>query len=155
MPVAGAWQTTVLVTAVNIVGGRLYSGCSSQEDAVDTMISELFEAIDRKDVQRFAGFLTDDCALRFGNLPAVSGCGAIEAFVAGFFASIRAVAHDITDCWEIPQGMVCHGQVTYIRLDGSALTVPFCNVFRMRQSRVAEYLIFVDASALSAPAGNP
>lgn len=38
--------------------------------------------------------------------------------------------------------------VTYTRHDGSTLTVPFANVFGMRDIRVAHYQIYADVSAL-------
>ena len=44
--------------------------------------------------------------------------------------------------------IACHGFVTYIRHDDSFLSVPFADVFSLRQGKIAEYLIFADLSRL-------
>lgn len=111
-------------------------------------IEALFAAIDRRDAEAFAGFLADDARFVFGNLPAVEGRAAIRDFVAGFFSSIRAVSHAVPDAWQADGTVVCRGQVTYTRHDGSTLTVPFANVFRMAGDKVCDYRIYMDASAL-------
>ena len=112
------------------------------------MIIELFAAIDKKDAGKFASFLARDCVFRFGNLPDVVGQQAIRGFVAGFFDSIASISHDIQDTWHVPGGVICHGQVNYVRKDGSTLTVPFANVLKTGSNQITEYLIFADTSKL-------
>jgi hypothetical protein len=41
-----------------------------------------------------------------------------------------------------------HGEVTYTRHDGSRLSVPFANIFKLDGTRVREYLVFADVSPL-------
>jgi hypothetical protein len=112
------------------------------------MTEELFRAIDAKDPARFASFLSPDCRFRFGNLPEVVGAERVRDFVAGFFDSIESLSHEIRERWSVPGGLVCHGQVTYTRKDGSQLSVPFANVFRIDAAGIREYLIFADTSQL-------
>jgi ketosteroid isomerase-like protein len=114
-------------------------------------VNRLFAAIDGKDAAAFADFLTEDAVFRFGNAAPVSGKAAIRETVAGFFGSIRALRHEVTDAWTLPDVVVAVGQVTYTRHDGSTLSVPFADVFRMRGELAREYLIYVDASRLYAP----
>jgi len=56
------------------------------------MLQDLFRSIDAKDSARFVRFLTPDATFRFGNAPAIAGHAAIEQAVAGFFASLKALA---------------------------------------------------------------
>lgn len=112
----------------------------------------LFAAIDRQDADAFAGFVTEDACFVFGNLPAVTGRAAIRDFVAAFFGSIRAVSHRVPDVWQVGDTVICRGEVSYTRHDGSTLTVPFANVFRMEGDKVRDYRIYMDASALYAAA---
>jgi hypothetical protein len=114
------------------------------------MLNTLFEAIDRKDVATFGSLLAPQCEFCFGNLPAVQGRAAIEAFVSGFFASIAALSHVIENRWEVPGGLVCHGTVTYTRHDASTLIVPFANVFALDAAGISRYRIYIDNSALYA-----
>jgi uncharacterized protein (TIGR02246 family) len=114
-------------------------------------MNRLFAAIDSKDADAFVGFLTEDAVFVFGNAAPVSGTAAIRDVLVKFYASIRALRHDVTDAWTLPDVAVAIGQVTYTRHDGSTLSVPFADVFKMRQGLVSEYLIYVDASRLYAP----
>lgn len=112
------------------------------------MLSALFKAIDSKDHVAFSGFLAPDCLFRFGNHPEVLGIDNVQDYVKGFFGSISDLAHELHQQWEIPNGVICHGKVTYIRMDGSKLSVPFANVFELDAGKIKKYLIFVDTSDL-------
>lgn len=120
------------------------------DDARD-WTQRLFAAIDRRDAEGFAEFIDEDAVFRFGNLPPVAGRGAIRETVAGFFASVRALAHGVHDLWRVNGALICRGEVTYTRLDGSTLTVPFANVLALKGERVSDYAIYVDAARLYAP----
>jgi ketosteroid isomerase-like protein len=111
-------------------------------------LEELFEAIDSKDAAAFAGFLTEDAVFRFGNGPLARGRDDVRDTVAAFFAGVKSLKHSIRESWTVADAVVMHGHVTYTRLDGSDLTVPFANVFKLDGALVREYLIFADASQL-------
>ena len=111
-------------------------------------IDGLFEAIDARDAERFASFIATDATFRFGNAPAVTGRAAIRDAVAGFFASIRGLSHQVQSVAEEGAHVWSRGIVTYVRHDGSSLTAPFCNYFEMGNGGVRHYQIYVDASAL-------
>jgi len=114
--------------------------------------ADLYKAIDAKDTRRFLSYLTDNAQFRFANYPPAVGHAAIGAAVDGFFASIRSSRHDILNNWEPPGHLVSQGVVTYVRLDGGSVTVPFVNIFNMRGNRVQDYLIYIDNTPLYAPA---
>jgi limonene-1,2-epoxide hydrolase len=115
---------------------------------VGAWMAALLAAVDAKDTPRFLSFLTDDASFRFANAPAVVGKAAVGAMVGGFLSSIKAVRHDIGETWAPPGRALCEGVVTYTRHDGSTLTAPFVNVFVLRDGLIADYRIYVDASAL-------
>jgi ketosteroid isomerase-like protein len=111
-------------------------------------ITDLFESIDRKDADKFASFLTEEATFRFGNAPPITGREAIREAVAQFFSSIAAVEHRRADTWALQEVVICNGEVTYTRRDGSLLTVSFANIFKLNNNRVHEYFIYVDISQL-------
>lgn len=112
--------------------------------------TEMFRGIDSKDTERFLAFLTEDAQFRFGNAPPTLGSQNIAALLTGFFASIKALRHDVLNTWAVPNHVLCQGTVTYTRHDGSTLSVPFVDVFAMHGTLVKDYLIYVDASQLYA-----
>lgn len=111
-------------------------------------INGLFSAIDSKDTETFMSFLAPACVFRFGNMAPVAGKENIETSVNDFFKTIKSLAHELTDIWDIPEGKVCHGLVTYTRNNGTVLTVPFANILKGEQQAISEYLIFADISNL-------
>lgn len=113
-------------------------------------LRQLFAAIDSRDTARFLEFLTEDATFRFGNQPALRGKPAIHAAVQGFFDSIKACRHEVAAHWRHPDSIVCHGRVTYTRIDDKQVTVPFANVLLMGGEQVSEYCIFVDIAPLFA-----
>lgn len=112
------------------------------------MLDKLFLTIDRKDAPGFAAFFTEEGVFRFGNMPAQHGTEAIAIFVSDFFQSIDTLAHRVDESWEVPGGVVCHGEVTYTRKDGSKLTVPFANILDFGNGGISRYQVFADVSAL-------
>ena len=111
-------------------------------------MDELFKAIDAKDAERFASFIAADGTFVFANAPAMTGRAAIRDAVAGFFASIRGLSHEVHSVAQEGSQVWSRGIVTYVRHDGSSLTAPFCNYFEMENGGVRHYQIYVDASAL-------
>jgi hypothetical protein len=78
----------------------------------------------------------------------VKGKHDIEIAVNAFFDSLDSLAHEVYDFWFIPEGLVCHGQVSYTRKDGTVLTIPFANILKGKEQNITEYLIFADTSKL-------
>ncbi len=125
-------------------------GRSTEPTLSEEWWRRLFAAIDARDAVRFAAFLTADARFRFGNLPEVVGREAIATVVAQFFAAIGGCAHRLIAVWYGPGSAVCEGEVTYTRLDGKVVTVPFANVFALRGTDIASYQIFIDNTPLFA-----
>jgi ketosteroid isomerase-like protein len=108
----------------------------------------LFAVIDARDTAGFLDFLTPDAQFRFGNAPTIVGSDAIGVAVAGFFAAIASSRHQLLGTWNGTETAVCEGNVTYTRLDGAMVTVPFANVFELRGEKIAAYRIYIDNSPL-------
>ncbi len=111
-------------------------------------IPTLFQALDAFDTNTFASFLTDEAIFVFGNAELLKGKITIRDGVAAFFRSIAAIRHDLTDTWAMPDAVVCHGTATYTRHDGTQLCVPFANVFKLKNERIRDYLIYIDNTQL-------
>jgi ketosteroid isomerase-like protein len=112
---------------------------------------KLFAAIDARNAEAFAAFLTEDGEFRFGNSPPVVGRTAVREAVAGFFAAIGGCRHRLIASWKGPGTAACEGEVTYTRLDGRIVKVPFANVFVLRGGEISSYRIFIDNGPLFAP----
>ena len=122
----------------------------SRSEPAPRWVLEVLAAVDARDAARFANFIAVDGIFKFANAEPARGRAAIEAAVAGFFGTIRACRHRLLRCWQDGDALAMQGTVTYTRLDGRELTLPFVNVFVMRGELIAEYLIYVDIAPLYA-----
>jgi limonene-1,2-epoxide hydrolase len=108
----------------------------------------VFAAIDRQDTAAFVGFLSDDAVFRFGSAPPVQGRKAVLAAVDGFFGTIAGLSHAIEKVVTDGSTQFVEGEVTYTRLDGSDITLPFTDVFEYDGELIAHYKIYMDISPL-------
>lgn len=109
----------------------------------------LFTAIDSSDVDGFMGWLSDDCSFVYGSGEPVRGAAAVRAMVAGFLAGFEKLEHRIDAHWEVDGSAIMEGTVTYHTADGTATTVPFCNVLHLADDgRVRDYRVYIDPSPL-------
>lgn len=122
----------------------------SAGDSGEALLRELFTAIDAMDSERFVRSLTPDAVFRFGSAPPVTGRDAIGNAVGNFFSSIAGLRHALTATINDNGTLVCEGEVTYTRHDGSEITLPFANVFELEDGLIAHYKIYADIGPLYA-----
>jgi ketosteroid isomerase-like protein len=110
------------------------------------VIRGLFAATDAKDTHAKLKLVTDDVRLTFANAGTTVGHDAFRKASDDFNASLDTVRHEITSMFELPDDGVVITElvVRYRRLDGAELALPCCNVFRLRDGRVADYRIYMD-----------
>jgi len=81
--------------------------------------------------------------LQIGNSPVVDGKAAF-AQSREFVGSVAGFGHTITSVWSDRDALIAELEVHYTRLDGRQLTLPCCNVLRLRDGLVADYRVYMD-----------
>ena len=111
----------------------------------ERLVAEVLGAIDRADSEAFLAALDEDCEFRFASSPALHGRAAIGAMLGELLAATDSIAHHCQDVWPAPGHVVVRGTVDYLFKDGTAKTVPFCDVWRLNEAgRIARYDIYCD-----------
>ena len=111
---------------------------------------KLFVSIDAMDTEGFLGFIAADAEFRFGSAPPIQGHDGIREAIDGFYSSIAALSHDLQRIVAQDDTVICEGEVTYTRHDGSTITLPFCNVFETDDGLITLYRIYIDIAPLYA-----
>ena len=131
------------------------------EETVFHWASALYaESVDHKDAVGFAAAFVEDGTLRFGNNPALQGRPAIEAAIAGFFASFVSLRHEARGAFLTNDTLILEAIVTYTRHDGQTVTVPAVTIFHLAGAQpndpdrplADDCRIYVDLTPLYAPA---
>ena len=122
----------------------------SASDSRSDLARAIFAAFDAKDVSALAAFMTDDVRLRLGNAETVEGRSGFVDAVNAFLGSVAGFRHEVLNVWSDGDAVITQLDVHYTRLDGREVTLPCCNVFRLRDGKVAEYLSYIDATPVYA-----
>lgn len=119
-------------------------------DAQQKLLRDVFGAIDRRDAESFVSYLTENAIFRFGSAPPVHGRDAAREAVAGFFETIAGLSHKLSNSLAADGTLICEGEVTYIRHDGSTVTLPFADAFELDDGLISHYKIYMDIGPLYA-----
>jgi ketosteroid isomerase-like protein len=112
-------------------------------------VRDLFAARDAGDTSRVLGLMTDDVRFRFGSAEPTVGRAAIVANATAMAGTVASLSHELLAVWTVEKpepAVLCEMAVTYQRHDGSRVTLPCLNVFRLRDGRIADYRIYMDAN---------
>ena len=108
------------------------------------LVRGVFAALDAQDPAAVTARMTDDVRMRLGNADLVEGKTMFREATAAFVASITAIRHEITSMWSVDDVVIAEMDVHYERLDGRKVTLPVCNVFRVRDGLVSDYRVYLD-----------
>jgi ketosteroid isomerase-like protein len=118
------------------------------ETSPGTRVGALFSALDNRDMDTFIGFLADDVVVHFGNSEPIQGTHEFVGLFASVMSALKAVKHDVNDVWQDaaePTVLIARLTVHYTRADDLVVSLPVCNVFRLRDDgRIFEYRVYVD-----------
>jgi ketosteroid isomerase-like protein len=121
-----------------------------ETSTAQSSIREMFAAFDLNDISTLATLVTHDVRLQLMNSDAVEGQHAFATAVGAFHESIAGVRHEILDLWVDGETVVAELRVHYTRHDGRGVTLPCCNVFRLRGGCVYDYRSYMDISPVYA-----
>jgi len=125
-------------------------GISMTDPETSTQFQRFFAAFDAHDVKALEGFITDDIQLQLGNTDTLHGAAAFVGAVNAFHASVAGVRHEILHLYRDDDIAAIEFAVHYTRLDGKLVTLPCCNIFRLRDGLIAEYRSYLDATPVYA-----
>jgi alkylhydroperoxidase/carboxymuconolactone decarboxylase family protein YurZ/ketosteroid isomerase-like protein/catechol 2,3-dioxygenase-like lactoylglutathione lyase family enzyme len=110
------------------------------------MVKRLFSRGEAFDPDGFITFFTDTPVYQFGNFEVCFDKAAIKKSAQAFFSAISAVYHDLKMMWEVGDVVFVEMDVTYWRKDGSVISLPCCDLFRVEGDKFSELRIFMDVN---------
>ena len=108
-------------------------------------------AMDACDVDRYGGFLAQDCAMRFNNEPPTEGRRAILERLGAYWKSFASVEHDLLNIYGVDASFMLEALNAYVRLDGKPVTCRAVALTdRDEQGLVTSVRLYTDASPVFA-----
>ncbi|QIX79781.1 MULTISPECIES: nuclear transport factor 2 family protein [Chryseobacterium] len=139
-------KKVLMVLTIFLLGNL--SIAQNKERSQKIKLHTIIEAIDSGDPSQFAGLLTENSVFKFGNFPSAVGKSAIFKAQTDFFASVKSTKHTVLKSWKAPDSIVAQMEVTYIRLDGSTVTLPVTDIFMLKNNKIDQTLIYMDIAPL-------
>ncbi|BAT56906.1 ethyl tert-butyl ether degradation EthD (plasmid) [Nostoc sp. NIES-3756] len=129
---------------------RIAYGTQPIPDQFPGTISELalrlFARGESFDSHGFSELFTETPVYQFGNYAPCLTKAEIQQSTAAFFSQIAALYHDIKMLWEVGNTLFLEMDVIYWRKDGSVVSLPCFDVFRVEGGKFSELRIFMDAN---------
>ncbi|WP_242045739.1 MULTISPECIES: nuclear transport factor 2 family protein [unclassified Calothrix] len=115
------------------------------------LVKRLFSRGEAFDSAGFVTFFTDTPVYQFGNFDVCLDKESIKKSADAFFSKIDAVYHEIKMIWEAGDVVFVEMDVLYWRKDGSVISLPCSDIFRVEGDKFSELRIFMDVN----PVFNP
>jgi limonene-1,2-epoxide hydrolase len=109
---------------------------------------ELLVSADTNIPAFFAAF-TDDCRFRMGNAETVVGRANIQTWVANYLSTVSRMRHHVLEEFANGDVAALRVEVTYTMQNGAEFTLPAITRTKIRDNKICEYLIFMDASPVA------
>jgi limonene-1,2-epoxide hydrolase/alkylhydroperoxidase/carboxymuconolactone decarboxylase family protein YurZ/catechol 2,3-dioxygenase-like lactoylglutathione lyase family enzyme len=110
------------------------------------LVKRLFSRGEAFDSEGFVTFFTDNPVYQFGNFDVCLDKQSIKQSADNFFSQIDAVYHEIKMMQELGNIVFVEMDVTYWRKDGSIISLPCCDIFRVEGDKFSELRIFMDVN---------
>ncbi|EPJ49656.1 MAG: hypothetical protein OFPI_23700 [Osedax symbiont Rs2] len=114
----------------------------------EQFISDLYTAVDNKDLNYLEQVIGDKVRFRIGNYPLIDNKVAVLDANRQFFSSIHSMSHRIDKISQSSNALWCNGSVDYVRLDGSKHSANFATQLTIEQQKIVDYLVYADLSEL-------
>ncbi|MBD2293150.1 nuclear transport factor 2 family protein [Anabaena sphaerica FACHB-251] len=115
------------------------------------LVKRLFSRGEAFDSAGFITFFTDTPVYQFGNFDVCLDKESIKKSADAFFSQIDAVYHEIKMIWEEGDAVFVEMDVTYWRKDGSVVSLPCFDIFRVEGDKFSELRIFMDVNPVFDP----
>jgi alkylhydroperoxidase/carboxymuconolactone decarboxylase family protein YurZ/catechol 2,3-dioxygenase-like lactoylglutathione lyase family enzyme len=115
------------------------------------LVKRLFSRGEAFDSAGFVTFFTDTPVYQFGNFDVALDKESIRKSADAFFSKIDAVYHEIKMMWEVGDVVFVEMDVMYWRKDGSMISLPCFDIFRVEGDKFSELRIFMDVNPVFDP----
>lgn len=115
------------------------------------LVKRLFSREEAFDSEGFITFFTDTPVYQFGNFDVCLDKESIKKSADNFFSQIDAVYHEIKMVREVDDLVFVEMDVFYWRKDGSSISLPCTNIFRVKGDKFSELRIFMDVNPVFDP----
>jgi ketosteroid isomerase-like protein len=115
------------------------------------LLTEYYDAMESKDLERYGAYYAEDMTLTLANSPTVTGAANARESMSDLLSQVRSLHHDLVNVWEEDGGVVIFESVgTWNFYAGTTITISACSVCTMLDGKFTDQRIYVDNAPVSA-----
>ncbi|ACM28814.1 SnoaL-like domain-containing protein [Rhizobium rhizogenes] len=115
----------------------------------DDWVADFFRDADSFQIEKLAGWFSNDVEIRFGNAPPVIGKSTAEELFRNFWSTIRGMRHRREELVQLDDMAVQVGVITYIHHDGSETALPVAShLRRVAPGKIDRLWIYIDMAPM-------
>ena len=118
---------------------------SRADQATIDLLTDYFQAMEVKDLDRLGAYYADNITQTFANAPTITGRATMLARMVDLLGRVKSLAHPLINVWQEEDGVVIF-EVTSIWQfhDGTGVTINACSIFTITDAKFTDQRIYVD-----------
>jgi ketosteroid isomerase-like protein len=115
------------------------------DQATVDLLTDYFDAMEVKDLERLGSFYADDITQTFANAPTITGRDAMLDRMTTLLGKVKSLAHPLINVWQEDGGIVVFEVTSIWRLhDDREVRINACSVFTVDDGKFTDQRIYVD-----------
>ena len=115
------------------------------DQATIDLLTDYFDAMEAKDLERLGSYYADNITLTFANAPTITGRDAVLEQMTTLLGKVKSLAHPLINVWQEDGGVVIFEVTSIWRLhDDSEIKINACSIFTLVDGKFTDQRIYVD-----------
>ena len=115
------------------------------DQATLDLLTDYFQAMEVKDLDRLGAYYAEDITQTFANAPTITGRATVLARMADLLGQVTSLAHPLTNVWQEDGGVVIFEVTSVWRFhDDTEVSVNACSIFTIADGTFTDQRIYVD-----------
>jgi ketosteroid isomerase-like protein len=115
------------------------------DQATTDLLTDYFQAMEVKDLDRLGAYYADDITQTFANAPTITGRDTLLARMVDLLGKVKSLAHPLINVWQEDHGVVIFEVTSVWHFhDDTDITIDACSIFTIADGTFTDQRIYVD-----------
>jgi ketosteroid isomerase-like protein len=115
------------------------------DQATIDLLTDYFQAMEVKDLDRLAGYYAENITQTFANAPTITGRDTMLSQIQGLLGNVKSLAHPLINVWQEDDGVVIFEVTSVWHFhDDTEVKINACSIFTIVDGKFTDQRIYVD-----------
>lgn len=118
---------------------------SRADQATIDLLTDYFQAMEVKDIDRLGDYYAENITQTFANAPTITGRDTVLTQMRGLLGQVASLAHPLINVWQEDGGVVIFEVTSVWRFpDDTEVSINACSIFTIVDGKFTDQRIYVD-----------